>query len=81
MPSPATPYNVAVAVTPSDTVDFAQGPTDAIYVGGAGVVAAMFASGATVNITAVAGVLLPLKVKRIASTGTTATLILALYTD
>ena len=77
-------YNRAVGITPSDTVNitaFGQfsSLTDAIYVGGAGVVAAVFEDGSVVNFTAVAGEILPLHVKRINSTGTTATLLNALY--
>jgi len=73
------PYNRAVAITPSDSVDLPQGPTEAVYVGGAGIVVAVFPDGSAASFTAVAGEILPLKVKRINSTSTTATLLVALY--
>lgn len=79
-------YSVAAAITPSDTVNIDVGAatklpttTDAVWVGGAGVVAAILQSGAVVNFTCVAGSLLPIKAKRINSTNTTATLLVALY--
>lgn len=77
-------YNRAVAITPSDTVNItapgqASSLTDAVYVGGAGVVVAVFEDGSTVNFTAVAGEILPLRLKRVNSTSTTATLMNALY--
>lgn len=72
------PFNQAKAITPSDTVDLVEGTTEAVYVGGAGVVVAVFEDGSTANFTAVAGGLLPIKVKRINATSTTATLLVAL---
>jgi hypothetical protein len=77
-------YNKAVAITPSDSVNFiAQGTSDnlcsAIYVGGAGVVVVVFQDGSTANFTCVAGQILPVRAKRVNSTSTTATLMLALY--
>jgi hypothetical protein len=72
-------YNQAAAITTSDTVDLAK-PTDALWVGGAGIVVAVFENGAAVNVTCVAGQLLPLRVKRVNATTTTATLLVALYT-
>jgi hypothetical protein len=72
-------FNRLVAITPSDTVNFEK-PPDAIYVGTAGVVALVFESGAVVNITAVAGAFLHIRhVKRVNSTSTTATNMLACY--
>jgi len=74
-------YNQLIAITKSDTVDFEKGPPQAIYVGGAGVVALVFTDGHVVNLTAVAGAFLPLYlVKRVNSTNTTATVMLACYT-
>lgn len=73
-------YNKSHAITTSDTVDIPQGLTDAVYVGGAGVVVAVFQDGSTLSFTTVAGSVLPLRVKRINATGTTATLLNALYT-
>jgi len=79
MVSPGAQFNKAAAITPSDATDIAGGVTEAVYVGGAGVVAAVFGDGTVVNFTAIAGATLPLKVKRINSTNTTATLLVALY--
>lgn len=84
------PYNRAVAITKSDTVNYdgttfnpaSAGkaiPADAIYVGGAGIVVAVFEDGSTAAFTAVAGQILPLKTIRVNSTTTTATLMVALY--
>lgn len=78
-----TAYNVARAITKSDTVDFDininNGLSDAIYVGGAGIVVAVFQDGSTANFTAVAGQILPLHIKRVNSGTTSATLMVALY--
>ena len=57
------PYNRAIPITKSDTVNFFPGPaqsggwatSEAIYVGGAGIVAAVFQDGTVVNFTAAAG--------------------------
>ena len=76
-----TPYNRAFAITKSDSVNLELGLSDAIYVGGAGVVAAVFQDDSVVNITAVAGGLLPIKIKRVNSANTTATVMVALYYD
>lgn len=86
----STVYNKAQAITKSDTVNFDGStysatpvtkpiPADAIYVGGAGIVVAVFEDGSTANFTAVAGQILPLKCIRVNSTTTTATLMVALY--
>jgi len=71
-------YTDAVAITTSDTVDLAK-VTDGIWVGGAGIVVAVFPNGKTVNFTCTAGQLLPIRVKRVNATTTTATLMAALY--
>lgn len=69
-------YQTARAVTPSDT-DYVSGR--AFYVGGAGNVAVETVGGNTVTFTAPpVGSLIPIEFNRIKSTGTTATLILAL---
>jgi hypothetical protein len=73
------PYNKAEAVTKSDTVGFQLGLCDALQVGGAGVVAAVFQDDSVVNITAIAGQVLPIKIKRVNSTNTTATVMTALF--
>jgi hypothetical protein len=71
-------FNFA-AVTPSDSVDLAY-ITRAIYVGGAGDVSVLNASGATVVFTAVpAGTVLPISTARIRASGTGATAIVALF--
>jgi hypothetical protein len=86
----AQPYNKAVLVAKSDTVNFDGStysaspftkptPCDALFVGGAGIVVAVFEDGSTANFTCVAGELLPLKLIRVNSTTTTATLMNALY--
>jgi hypothetical protein len=88
MPLTPTNYAKAIAVTPSDTADFAftnngdgTRPTlcDALYVGGAGAVVAVFQDGSTASFTAVAGAVLPLRLRRVNATGTAATLMVALY--
>lgn len=72
-------YNRYFAITKSDTVDFEQGLCDAIYVGGAGIVVAIAQDGKSAAFTAVAGEILPIRAKRVDSTNTTATLMIALY--
>lgn len=77
-----------VAITKSDTVNFVdQGRgafggsilCDAIWVGGAGIVEVVSEDGTAVQFTCVAGSILPVKAKRVNSTNTTATLMVALY--
>lgn len=69
-------YGGAKAITPSDTVDQFYA---AIYVGGAGNVAVTMESGDTVTFTAPpVGTLLTIRVKRVLSTGTTATSLIGL---
>lgn len=77
-------YNKGVAITASDTVDFAnpsapQTLCDAIYVGGAGVVPVVFQDNSVVNFTCTAGQLLPVAARRVNSTSLTATNLVALY--
>lgn len=68
----------ALAVTPSDSTDLAR--VGILYVGGAGNVVVDTASGQTVTFTGVpAGTILPIQVKRVRATSTTATAILTLY--
>lgn len=82
-------FNLWVAITKSDTVNFngstGIGPTvptsDAIYVGGAGIVEAVQANGQAVQFTAVAGEILPIQAIRVNSANTTATLMVALYAN
>lgn len=76
----AAPALGAVAVTPSDAADLTVVPTRSLWVGGAGNVNVDMADGTTVLFSGVtAGTILPLQVKRVRSTSTTATLIVALY--
>ena len=76
-------YSVARAVTKSDTVNFDvnlnNGLCDALYVGGAGIVVAVFQNDETAAFTCVAGQVLPVRIKRVNSTTTSATLMIALY--
>jgi len=83
-------FNRSVLITKSDTVNFDGStysasaatkaiPSDAIFVGGAGIVVAIFEDGSSGAFTVAAGTLLPLKCIRVNSTTTTATLMNALY--
>jgi len=83
-------YNRSVVITKSDTVNFDGStyaanaatkalPADGIFVGGAGVVVAIFEDGSLAPFTVLAGTVLPLKSIRVNSTSTTATLMNALY--
>jgi len=85
MPSPTTASpqcpvlpDAAKAITPSDTDTFQQ-PV-AVYCGGAGIVTCSPANGgADVAVTVPAGGVVPFRVLAVKSTGTTATLMLAIY--
>jgi hypothetical protein len=80
MPNLPPSYDKLDAITKSDTVDMPLGPPAAIYVGGAGVVALVFLDNTVVNVTAIAGAFLPFRgVKRVNSTNTTATVMVACY--
>lgn len=88
MPFMNPQYAKYVAITKSDTANFVdQGRgsfggsilCDAIYVGGAGIVVAVAEDDSTCSFTCVAGQILPIKAKRVNSTTTTATLMVALY--
>jgi hypothetical protein len=72
-------YNQAFAVTTSDTVNLAK-PTDALLVGSSGVVQAVFENDAVVALTVTGPIVLPVRVKRVNATSTTATGLAALYT-
>ena len=76
-------YSVARAISKSDTVDFDKnlnaGLCDAIWVGGAGIVSAVFPGDTVVDFTCVAGTILPIRCKRVNSTTTSATVMVALY--
>lgn len=67
-----------VAITPADS-DLARS-VKGFYVGGAGNVAVVTASGTALTFTAVpAGTIIPLVCRRISSTSTTATAIIGFY--
>lgn len=75
---PAGPYERAVAVSPNDSTDLTD-VASALYIGGSGNVKVDTVQGDTVTITgALVGTILPLRVRRVWSTGTTATNIVAL---
>ena len=69
----------AVAVVPSDTANLAV-PAKRLWVGGVGNLTIMTGGGETTVFTAVpAGTLLPVQALRVFSTGTTASLIVAMW--
>lgn len=69
----------AAAVTPSDSVELTN-VSRAIFVGGAGNLRVLMAGGQTVTFTGVlAGALLPIRVRQVLSTSTTATSITAIW--
>lgn len=83
-------FNRSVLIAKSDTVNFDGStysasattkaiPAESIFVGGAGIVVAVFEDGSTGAFTVPAGATLPLKCIRVNSTTTTATLMNALY--
>lgn len=82
-------YTYAAAVAKSDTVDQPQVGAnvtsggipafDAIYVGGTGIVVIVLMDNTTVQVTAPAGGIVPIRGRRVNNTTTTATLMLALY--
>lgn len=75
------PSGIAVAVTPDNSTLIATGVTRALYVGETGDITALMADGGTAvlfkNVSA--GTVLPIRVQRVNSTGTTAASIVALY--
>lgn len=73
------PATKAFDVTPGDSADLAF-VTRALWVGGAGNIKVTTSGGDTVILSGVtAGSLIPIRVSRVHSTSTTATLIVALY--
>lgn len=79
-PTPTYPMypEDAAAVSPSDSVDLPQ--FSVIYVGGAGNVKVTTAQGTAVTFTGVnAGTVIPVRVRRVWSTGTTATAMTAVF--
>lgn len=74
------PARTGYAVTPSDATDLTNGIARSLYIGATGDVAVITLNGDTVTfVGAVAGSTIPIFVKRVLSTGTTATSIVALY--
>jgi hypothetical protein len=74
----SAPYVRAEAVTPSDGAELAE-ISRALYIGGAGHVAVVTSGGDAVTFSAVpVGTILPVRVRQVKATGTTATNILAL---
>ena len=73
------PADNLIAITPSDSTDLAHN-SRAIYVGGAGnLVVTPAGGGSNVTLAVVAGAVLPIRVSRVLSTGTTATGLVNLY--
>lgn len=72
------PADHGFAVAPNDAVDLAE-VARAIYVGGAGALRVVTASGADLTLAGLAsGTVLPVRVRRIMATGTTATALVGL---
>ena len=75
----SNPADNAVAVTPSDSTNLTN-TARALYIGGAGNVKVDTAGGDTVTFNSVAsGSVLPVRVKRVYATGTSATNIISVY--
>lgn len=75
-----SPADKGFAVTPSDSVNFAQGQCRGIYVGVAGDVVVVHTDGSTVTYKSLAaGIVHPIRAYRINATSTTATNMVALY--
>ena len=74
-----SPAERAFAITPNDSADLSVFPR-AIYVGGAGNIKVTTMGGDTVTFSGcLAGTVLPVRVARVFSTDTTATLLLGIY--
>lgn len=73
-----SPANDAAAVTPNDGADLAF-DSRALVIGGAGTLSVVMAGGQTVPFTVTAGQILPIRVRRVRATGTTATAIVAIW--
>lgn len=86
MPAPSfdssnsdTPAEYAVEVAPSDSTDLTR-TCRALYIGVAGSVVVNMPDGGTVTFAGLqAGTVLPVRVRRVRATGTTATSIVALF--
>jgi hypothetical protein len=76
--NPVSPFKVGNLLTKSDSTVIPL--TDALYIGATGDVAVMFENAATVTFVGVpTGTVLNVKVKKLLSTGTGATSVVALY--
>ncbi|MFB2552638.1 spike base protein, RCAP_Rcc01079 family [Ensifer soli] len=71
VPTLADPATHGFAVTPDDGADLEE-PSRAVYVGLGGALAVRMLSGQSVTLEVPAGSLLPIRVVRVLSTGTTA---------
>lgn len=72
------PADTAFSITPSDAADLAE-TTRALYVGTSGTVVVTMAAGGDVTLANVpAGTILPLRVRRVRATGTTAAALVGL---
>ena len=75
-----SPVLKAVAVTPNDTVDLTDGPCRGIYVGSAGNLRIITEHGSDITLVNIAnGVVHPISARRVFSSGTTCTNIVAMY--
>lgn len=75
----AAPASSAVAVTPSDSTALSY-VTRWVYVGGTGTLTVIMADGTTCEFQGIpAGTLLPIRVSQVKATGTSATLIVAMW--
>lgn len=73
------PADFGAAVTPSDSVNLPDGDCVALYIGTAGALRILCPNGREVTFAATVAGVLPIKVRRVYSTSTTATNIVALY--
>jgi hypothetical protein len=74
----SSPPSDLIAVAPSDSTDLAH-VSRAINVATAGTVRVTTRAGTTASISVAAGIIVPIRVRRIWATGTTATGIVALF--
>lgn len=73
-------YASAATVIPNDATDLVNGQTRGVYVGGAGNMDVLMSDGSEVTFSGIpVGTILPIAVKRVKATNTTATNIVALY--
>lgn len=76
----AAPAVSAASVTPNDSTDLTRIPTRGIYVGAGGDINLDMADGTTILFSSVpGGTVLPVQARRVRSTSTTATSLVALY--